>query len=393
MRMDKEQLNEIKAKYNVDELWSFSKVHCYEVSPYNYFLKYIKHIKETDKTSIYSESGSSVHSILEKFYNGEIAYEQMIGQYNESLTIFNIADLKYNKSDVEKNAAIANKYEECIKHFLCTHQKIPGKTRTEEFLITKVGKYVFQGYADMIGKIGDQWTIYDFKTSTKYTGDKIILESAQLLLYVQSLMQHGIALENINCCWDFCKYVHVKYLQKNGKYKERDIERNALGTSLAASAKTKLKDAKYHEDEINNFIEQMILTNSITCLPKDIAQSYELSDCLIYVPLTQEIIDNFNTKLLNTLNEIEEKTQATKNALNEEEQDLIWWDSDELLKSNSYYHMNLNGYTKEQHKPWGAYCKKMDMGADNNNDIFYQIEKSRSSTGEVIDLSWLEEFA
>ena len=73
MRMDKEQLNEIKAKYNVDELWSFSKVHCYEVSPYNYFLKYIKHIKETDKTSIYSESGSSVHSILEKFYNGEIA--------------------------------------------------------------------------------------------------------------------------------------------------------------------------------------------------------------------------------------------------------------------------------------------------------------------------------
>ena len=45
MRMDKEQLNEIKAKYNVDELWSFSKVHWYEVSPYNYFLKYIKHIK------------------------------------------------------------------------------------------------------------------------------------------------------------------------------------------------------------------------------------------------------------------------------------------------------------------------------------------------------------
>ena len=44
MRLDKEQLNEVKKKFGVNELWSFSKFDSYRTSQYEWMLKYIKHL-------------------------------------------------------------------------------------------------------------------------------------------------------------------------------------------------------------------------------------------------------------------------------------------------------------------------------------------------------------
>ena len=85
-----------------------------------------------------------MHECLEKYYNKEISYEDMLKLDEESLDIFVLSGLKYNKTDEQRNASIANKYEEDIKHFIKNH--VPFKYKkcfTEEFLITKVGKYIF----------------------------------------------------------------------------------------------------------------------------------------------------------------------------------------------------------------------------------------------------------
>ena len=120
MRVNKEYLNKLKKKYNVDELWSWSKYHSYKIDKYGWMLKYIRHEKET-KTSIYSVEGGIVHDIIEKFYNKEIQYKDMINLYNEKLEEMNLLGLKYNRKDEKANKKTADKYEGSIKLFFNNH--------------------------------------------------------------------------------------------------------------------------------------------------------------------------------------------------------------------------------------------------------------------------------
>ena len=52
MRKTNEELQALKESYGVKELWSFSKVNKFLTSPYEYYLKYILHIKEDKRDGI-----------------------------------------------------------------------------------------------------------------------------------------------------------------------------------------------------------------------------------------------------------------------------------------------------------------------------------------------------
>ena len=88
----------------------------------------------------------------------------------------------------------------------------------------------------------------------------------------------NIPLEDISCAWNFLKYVTVTYEQKNGKTKERHIERNQLGESLVNTAKMWIKEFGY-EDDIDLYVDEMILDNSIENLPKEVREKFNISDC------------------------------------------------------------------------------------------------------------------
>jgi hypothetical protein len=141
-----------------------------------------------------------------------------------------------------------------------------------------------------------------------YTGNKILKEGKQLLLYAQALIQRGMPIEKIKVCWNFVKYINVSFTQQNGKLKERQLERNAIGSSLAATLKTKMKALKYDTDQIDNYIELAVTTNSLELLPKEIKSQFVFSDCLVYIPLSQEILDNLNLEIINTLESIDKVT-------------------------------------------------------------------------------------
>lgn len=399
MRKTLEELERIKKQYGVDTLWSFSKLNKYVTSPYEYYLKYILKVKEDRQDGIYAVSGGMVHSIIEKFYKKEISYEDMITQYEDALFTFEMAELKYNKTDEEKNAKIANKYEDCIRHFFQNHIPFTQKAMIEQFALTQVGSRVFQGYIDFVFQDEDKnFTILDWKTSTMYRGDKVLKEGKQLLLYAQSLIQHGVPIDKINICWDFVKYTTVTYKQKNGETKERQIERNSIGSSLSAAIKTKLKELKYSTEEINSFIDLLVDSNSLHMLPKEIQDQFKFSDCLVYIPLTQEILDNLNKEIISTLESIDKTTEIWYNkkaqGSSEQELDKIWYDTDEQLKSNEYYFMNLCGYSSKLHKPWADYCAKKELEKQQEFDIVSNFEENIPTTKteeyDENDLSWME---
>ena len=132
-------------------LWSWSRYHCYKQDRWEYFLKYILHKKEDRTNSIYCVSGGNVHDIIEQLYTGKIKYEDMPDLYEDSLFTMNCAELKYNRSDSDKNDAIANKYENCIRHFFKNHNLITFPHKVEHFITIKIADDVYmQGYIDML---------------------------------------------------------------------------------------------------------------------------------------------------------------------------------------------------------------------------------------------------
>ena len=55
MRLTSKELNEVKKKFGVNDLWSFSKFDSYRTSQYEWMLKYIKHLPENNElASAYS---------------------------------------------------------------------------------------------------------------------------------------------------------------------------------------------------------------------------------------------------------------------------------------------------------------------------------------------------
>lgn len=372
-RKTKEELNALCKQLNVRTLDSWSKYHCYKQDQWEAFLKYVLHEKEDRTNGIYAVSGGSCHDIIEKLYKGEIKYDDMLDLYEDSLLTMNIAELKYDRNDSEKNEKIANKYENCIRHFFKNHNMIKQPHRIEHFITIRISDdIVLQGYIDFlftekyIDEEGNERTrirIVDWKTSTRYTGQKIDAECGQLVIYAEGIRQAlNIPLEDIVCEWNFLKYVTVTYEQKNGTLKDRYIERNSIGESLVNTAKMWLKHFKYEEYNINKYVDEMILENTIDCLPKEVREKFIIKDCYVSVPLSEEKIDELKTDIIETIHDFREKEKEYR----ETKDKMLFWQ--DVTDADAYRLATLSGYSRKLHLPYDVYLKEKEMFQNNTDE-------------------------
>ena len=389
-RLSKEELEKIKEKYGADELFSWSKVNCFMTSPYEFYLKYILHKKEDADNCAYAPMGGICHEIIERFYGDEIQYNDMANEFEDGwLTAVDIADLKFDRNDETKNENIKAKYKDNLIHFFKNHEKIEDSILLEKFVATKIGDYVLQGYIDAIRKDKDEnYHIIDWKTSTKYSGKTLEEKSGQLCVYAMGVNQLGVPLEKIKICFNFLKYCTIQYEQANGKIKTRDVERHKIGESLQSNAKVWLKKFGY-EDEIDDYLMKLLDTNSIECLPKEVREKYVISDCYVYQPLTQEFVDKWTNEIVATIKDIKLREKDYEETHSEK----IWWDSEDSVKSESYYFSTLCGYSPNLHKPYAEYLNKLE--ASKSGNIFGEVSSTTSSkvienNNNEVDLSWLD---
>ena len=392
-RLSYEELESVKKKHGVTKLWSWSKMNTYMTSKFEYLLKYILKSKEDRCDSCYTTLGTICHDTLEKFYEGKIKYEDMISDYNDGFTTaITIADLKFNRSDAEKNKSIGEKYNENLVHFFKNHVPYKHKLLVEKPIIFVVDGNVFVGYIDGMYK-DDEGYYYplDFKTSSIYTGKTLEENSGQLIGYAIGLNQMGIPLDKIKPQFNFLKYCTIKYEQKNGTIKYRNVERCKIGESLQSNAKTWLKHFGYDSDE---YLKKMLDTNGIDCLPDEVKAKYEIDDCHVPVALDKMIVDKWTAKVSTTLKDLE-----LREADYEETKSLqCFWDDEEDVKAQSYYFANLCAYSATKHLPYKAYLEKFEA-AQKSNDMFGGLLNSNSSASssniiknknDEIDLSWLD---
>lgn len=390
-RKTKEELNQICKQLNVKTLDSWSKYHCYKQDHWEAFLKYILHEKEDRNNGIYAVSGGYCHDIIEKLYSGQIKYEDMIGLYEDSLLTMNIAELKYDRNDAEKNEKIANKYENCVRHFFKNHNVIKQPHRIEHFITIRISDdIVLQGYIDFlftekyVDENGNEKTrvrIVDWKTSTRYVGQKIDAECGQLVIYAEGIRQAlGIPLKDIVCEWNFLKYVTVTYEQKNGTLKDRYIERNSIGESLVNTAKMWLKHFGY-EDDIDSYVDTMILENTIDCLPDEVREKFVIKDCYVEVPLSEGKIDELKADIIETIHDFREK----ENEYRETKDEMLFWQ--DVTDADAYRLATLSSYSRKLHKPYDAYLKEQEMFQNNTDD---EDDDDNSSNEEDDLLSFLD---
>lgn len=393
-RLTHEELQALMEQEGVDRIWSWSKINCFHTSPYEYFLKHIKKVKEDRANSIYVTTGGIAHEILEKLYTNDIAYEQMVDLFEDGwLVAVDIADLKFDRSDEERNNKIKDKYHYDLVHFFSHHTPLSNKPIIEQFTKVKLGGNLFQGYIDLVFKDDEGCiTIQDWKTSSIYKGSKAENESGQLVLYAISLMQQGVPRDKIKIRWNFLKYVSVECEQKNGKVKERQIERCEIGESLQTSARTWLNHFGYEPDE---YLKNMLDTNGIDCLPDEVKAKFNISDCYVYVDLTDKLINKWTEHAITVIKDIELREADYA----ETQSDACFYDTDESVKEQSYYFANLCGYSRNLHKPYDAYCKRLEA-SQNGVDLLEGLglgHNAVSSSSNVInnkssdlDLSWLD---
>lgn len=398
-RLTSEELQTLMKNEGVSRIWSWSKWNCFHTSPYEYFLKYILHKKEDRTDCIYTTTGGIAHDIMERRYTGKLPYEQMIDDFEDGwVTAFNIAEMKFDRNSPEKNDKISQKYYENLKHFFMNHTPLKYKPVIEQFVKAKIGDNLFQGYIDVCFKDDEgNFNILDWKTSSIYKGKKAENECGQLVVYAIGLNQQGVSMDKIHICWNFLKYVSIQYEQANGAVKTREVERCKIGESLQTNAKMWLKKLGY-TDQVDDYLKLLLDTNDIKCLPKEVQEKYIISDCYVYVPLTDELINRWKETIISTINDIELREKDYE----ETHSDKAFWDTDESVEAQSYYFSTLCGYSPNLHLPYKAYLERTEKAKD--GDVFSGVGSSTVESSPVaqtnkvihhkgtenVDLSWLD---
>lgn len=398
-RLTSEELQTLMKNEGVSRIWSWSKWNCFHTSPYEYFLKYILHKKEDRTDCIYTTTGGIAHDIMERRYTGKLPYEQMIDDFEDGwVTAFNIAEMKFDRNSPEKNDKISQKYYENLKHFFMNHTPLKYKPVIEQFVKAKIGDNLFQGYIDVCFKDDEgNFNILDWKTSSIYKGKKAENECGQLVVYAIGLNQQGVPMDKIRICWNFLKYVSIQYEQANGAVKTREVERCKIGESLQTNAKMWLKKLGY-ADQVDDYLKLLLDTNGIECLPKEVQEKYIISDCYVYVPLTDELINRWKETIISTINDIELREKDYE----ETQSDKAFWDTDESVEAQSYYFSTLCGYSPNLHLPYKEYLERTEKTKE--GDVFSGVGSSTVESSPVaqtnkvihqkdtenVDLSWLD---
>lgn len=373
MRKEYTEIAELAKQNNCDQVFSWSKYKTYLDDTYTYYLRYIAKIPPDRFDGIYAKSGSDIHECIEAFYNGELDHQGMLDRYEDLLFENTMNGLKYDRSDEEKNKSVGDKYENCIRHFLLNHNKIPHKIKLEEFIGSVIGDTYFQGYIDAFhieerdGK--KKVVITDWKSSSLYKGDKYEHEKGQLLIYIEGMHQKGIPYDDIIARWNFLKYVNVTVIQANGKTKVRQLERNNYVEKLSSSIKMWLKKlTALDEDTQATLLEESITNNSLEALPVCVQDMFTVDDCYVEIEFTEDDITELKNNIIETINEIKDK-QKEYNALidtDKEQAERVWWQ--EVTDSHSFFMANLSDYSADIHKPYKEYLENREMFLDKQDD-------------------------
>lgn len=365
-RLDRETMESLKKKYDVDRLWSFSRWNTYMEHKWLYRIKYIE--KKKVGNNIYGHFGTICHDIIQGLYDGEHTYEEMP-------MLFNIAKSEWeadNKGMLFPTEKSGKNYFAALEHYFENTVVEPYKIVNEQPVIF-TDKYpngdnmVFIGYVDSMYQDDEGIThLVDYKTSSKagFTGKKLKESSRQLQLYALAISQYfNIPLEKINLRFDMMKYVEVEYLQKNGKWSSSKQQRNEWVEKSSKKIEKALLDIGYDVFEIEDMIVEASNDNSLESLPTEVQERFRVKNWYVDVPVDVEEANKFKQHLLDTTLECMELEQSgdIEKAFPEPK----------LTPENSFFYTQLSG-AMSYHQ---GYQDSLEVGSTSDEITIDELEE------------------
>ena len=125
-----------------DMTWSYSRLKAFETCKHNWFLRYIRGVK--DLPCFYTSYGSFIHQLLEAYYNGKLERNRLVAEFLLSFT--------KKVKGMRPDGKIVARYIESGKNYFSSFEPLPFKQLwIEERRGFKVGGRDFVGVVDYLG--------------------------------------------------------------------------------------------------------------------------------------------------------------------------------------------------------------------------------------------------
>lgn len=285
--------NELKKLYSEGaKVYSISRINTIDQCLYQAYNTYI--LKKRGMNNVYGILGSKIHEVLEGIMKGEATPNDLYPALNSELEDIDMLSLSFPK-DMKGNDSIRTNWIADMTHFCENFQKPDGRFATEELVLYKLkdNRYV-QGYIDLV-RYNDDGTIsiFDWKTSSKFSKADLLHHGRQLVLYALAKEAEGYIVRDV--AWYMMKYVEVSYMGKkraNSKTESlitKVVNRGKIIQELKENIKADLFDLGYDKIDIEFLVDEALEKNSLNCLPIEIINKYKISPYIQNYSLTEEL--------------------------------------------------------------------------------------------------------
>lgn len=170
-------------------LWSYSRISAFSFCKYRFLISYIKKVPKA--RLFFSDYGSFIHKILQKYYDGELS--------QDSLVCYFLTNFKSNVLGKPPSQKIFTNYFnqglEYFKSFQPTDENIVGVEKEVSF---SIGDREFVGFIDKVSIVGDELVITDNKSRDlrkRSTRKKPTKTDEELDSYLKQLYIYSIPIE------------------------------------------------------------------------------------------------------------------------------------------------------------------------------------------------------
>ena len=289
----REKNEELQALYDKGaHIYSISKINTIADCLFEAYNAYVLH--DRGQNGIYGILGTKIHDKLEQIINEEANADELPDVLNQELMDLDMLGIEFPK-DFKGNNSIRDNWIADMQHFCKNFVPPQGYFDTEELFIYKLSddRYV-QGYIDLI-KHNDDGTIsiFDWKTSSKFSAKDLLHHGRQLVLYAITKEAQGEKIKDV--AWIMLKYCKVTFWGKKRSTSkelskiEKVINRAKLVSELKNNLEVDLIKAGYDDLDIELMLDKALKENSLKSLPLEIQEKYKIEPYICTYAITEEL--------------------------------------------------------------------------------------------------------
>lgn len=272
-------------------IYSISRLDAINRCLYEAYITYI--LGERGSDNIYSLLGGRIHDVLEGITNNKNTTSDLLPAMQQTLEDVDILGLEFPK-DRNGEDSIRQHWIEDMVHFCDTYRPPQSKKLAAEelFIYETPAGNILQGYIDLQHIRSDgSIDIYDYKTSSLYSGEAIKEHGRQLVAYTLGKEQEGYHVNSAS--WVFLKYAEIQYKGKKTARSKKEttitkvLERYKIGNEMANQVELVLNRLGFDPINTEIFLDTFKRTGRFDMLPQSVQTEFQMKPYVLKADISE----------------------------------------------------------------------------------------------------------